>query len=149
MPPSTTAPPAQSVPSVIVQFADVVGGWPQVPFVAPVATLQMPPQQSAVVLHTSPACPQNEEAMHRPSKQSPEQHSALVVHALPSVLQVVLSGTHFPPEQSPLQQSALAVHDPWSEVHEGMLHALLVPEPVGVHEPEQHSPSVEHEAPRL
>jgi len=144
-----TAPPAQSVPSVIEQFAEVVGGWPQVPFVAPVATLQTPPQQSALVMHTSPACPQNDEGVHRPSKQSPEQHSPLVVHALPVVLQVVLSGTHLPLMQSPLQQSALALHDPWSEVHAGMLHAFWVPEPVGVHEPEQHSPSDEHEAPSL
>jgi hypothetical protein len=61
-PPSTPVPP-QSTPSTIPQLAGPLGGFAEhVPRVFPVATVQVPVQQSVPVAHASPACPQNEDA---------------------------------------------------------------------------------------
>jgi hypothetical protein len=46
------------VPSTALQFDAPLGGWPQTPSVAPLLTVQMPPQQSAPVVQTSPFCSQ-------------------------------------------------------------------------------------------
>jgi hypothetical protein len=45
----------QTVPSTIEQFAEPAGGWPQVPYVLPLAMVQTPPQQSDAAAHVSPA----------------------------------------------------------------------------------------------
>jgi hypothetical protein len=103
-PPSFTMAPEQSVPSTAVQFAPPPDGWLQVPSVAPVATVQMPPQQSSPVWHTSPFWPQNEETAHTAPWQSPEQQSDAFAQELPSVVQPPgLSVAHVPPVQVPLQ----------------------------------------------
>jgi len=93
-------------------------GVSQRPSVAPVATLQMPPQQSRGFEHTSPSCAHHDEPRSQtPALQSLEQHSALEVHALPAVRQEPLKGWHFPAEQLPPQHSALLVQAPLSETH--------------------------------
>jgi RNA polymerase sigma-70 factor (ECF subfamily) len=135
------APPAQSMPSVMVQLAAPVGGELHVPYSAPVLLVQAPPQHSAPVAHTSPFWMHHEEAAHEPLKQSPEQQPALVAQGLLRVLHVVLSGTHVPPEQSPLQQEALEVHIWSSAMHAGRLQTPPV------HAPEQHSNAVVHAPP--
>jgi hypothetical protein len=46
-----------------------------------------------------------------PFEQNIEQHAALSVHALPTVVQLALSGVHVPPApQIPLQHCALSEH---------------------------------------
>jgi hypothetical protein len=132
------------MPSVSWQLAEPVGAGPQVPSVAPPsAMLHTPPQQSVGFAHTSPSWPQNEDALHLPALHSPEQQSALPAQVLPSVLQVVLSGTQVPPVQLPLQQSLLEVHACLSAVHSPRLQTPLV------HVPEQQSAADVHAAPRL
>jgi hypothetical protein len=118
VPPSLDV-PAQRTPSGIWQFAGPVGGGPQVPSVWPIATLQMPPQQSAPEWHASPCCPQKDDGWQVPPAQSPEQQSAPEVHALPSVLQPVLSGAHLPAVHVPLQHWLLAAHALLSERQPG------------------------------
>src|SRR4051812_9284677 len=104
-PPSAPVVPAsvrvspQSTPSGMLQLVAPVSGGPQVPSVAPVATLQIPVQQSVAFPHTSPLWPQNDDALQRPLKHSPEQHSAPAAQVLLRVLQLLLSGTHAPAVQ--------------------------------------------------
>ena len=68
----------------------------QVPSNAPPLMLHMPPQHSALVVHVSPVCTQNEGALsQRPlALHNPEQHSVFAVHALPDVLHEMLSAEH-------------------------------------------------------
>jgi hypothetical protein len=135
------APPAQSMPSVRLQFAAPEGGGPQVPFVIPAATVQTPLQQSAFRVQTSPVCVQNEGGKQTPLKQSMPQHSALVVQAFPRTKHPVLSGVHVPFAQLPLQHSPLLPHAALSEVQGGTWHTPPT------HVPEQQSPFVMHPAP--
>ena len=79
----------------------------------------MPPQQSALVTHTSPGCAQNDEALHTPFEHRPEQQSPLATHALPRVLHPALSVPHTPPEHVPLQHAAFPPHALPSEMHGG------------------------------
>jgi hypothetical protein len=116
-PPSPAAP--QRTPSGIEQFAEPLGGGPQVPSVWPDATLHRPPQQSVLVWQASPCCPQKDEGWQLPPLQSPEQQSLLPVQALPSVLQVELRVVHVPAVHVPLQHWLLPVHAPLSGVHAG------------------------------
>lgn len=103
MPPAAIAP--QTVPFTahwVAPGAETVA--PQTPSVTPAGLLQLPPQQSALVAHASPAWTQNE----MPAEQSdplhrPEQQSALFAHGLPDVLHVVESGAHTPLVHAPLQ----------------------------------------------
>lgn len=88
------------------------------------AFVQMPPQHSVLVLHTSPFCVQNEGWLEQtPLEHSDEQQSELAVQALPDVWHDVLSGVHVfaPPsvvaEHLPPQQLASAVHVFPSEIH--------------------------------
>jgi hypothetical protein len=111
-PPSGPKPP-QSCPSTIPQFAGPPGGDEEhVPIFWPLATVQVPVQQSVPLAHESPAWPQNDEAWQVPLEQSPEQHCEAWVQALPSVLQVVLSGVQVPlaphvwPQHWPLLEHA-------------------------------------------
>jgi hypothetical protein len=76
-------------------------------------------QQSALVAHESPGCPQNDEGWQAPFAQRPEQQSGLPPHWLPSVLHVPLSEVHVPPLHVWLQQSPLPVQGFPSEVQEG------------------------------
>jgi hypothetical protein len=100
-----------STPSL--QYVEPPGGAEQVPNVLPAAMLQMPPQQSPGLEHTSPGWMQNDDASAQVFPlQSLEQHWPLSVHALPAVLQVVLRAAHMPPTQSPLQQE-LALVQAW------------------------------------
>jgi len=64
-PPSAVVPP-QSIPSVMVQLTPVATSGAQVPFVAPAATVQVPLQQSAFSVQTSPFCVQNEDGKQTP-----------------------------------------------------------------------------------
>ena len=75
-----------------LQYVAPEGGGPHFPTVAPCATEQTPPQQSAGAEQASPTWTQKEEFEHTPLRQSLEQHSSLPPQPLPSVLQVVLRG---------------------------------------------------------
>jgi hypothetical protein len=91
-----------------------------VPTVLPAASVHVPVQQSVPVTHESPGCPQNDEAWQVPLEaQNPEQQSAPPVHALPSVLQVALSGVQVPPPHVWLQHWPLEVQGWLSDTHEG------------------------------
>jgi hypothetical protein len=103
--------------------------------------VQMPPQQSVPLLHTSPFWTQNEGWLQTPPTQNNEQHSEPFVHVFARILQAVVSGVHVPPVQVPLQQAALEPHAWLSEVH-GV--GWQTP-PVQV--PEQQSLMVAHTAP--
>jgi hypothetical protein len=131
------------MPSVRSQLAAPAGGEEQVPLVAPVAMVQMPPQQSVPMVQVSPFWPQNEGELQMPPEQSREQHSAPPAQALPRLLHVGLSGTHMPPVQLPLQQSELALHAWLSEVHGAMLQTP----PAQL--PEQQSSLAVHAAPSV
>jgi hypothetical protein len=110
------------MPSSIPQLAGPPGPFAEhVPSVFPVATLQVPEQQSAPVAQESPGCTQNDDAWHVPlAAQLREQHWAAVVHPLPSVLHVVLSGVHLPPAPHVwLQHAPFDPHGWLSEAHPG------------------------------
>ncbi len=91
----------------------------QVPSDWPLATVQVPVQQSPLVAQASPGCTQNDEAWQVPPAQSPEQHDALDVQALPRVEHVGLSVAHLPPVHVWLQHCPSAVHAVPSEWHAG------------------------------
>jgi hypothetical protein len=99
----------------------------QVPWVAPDAFAQRPPQQSVSRTQTSPGWMQNEEPsahvppVHRPEQQPPAPPS-VGAQGLPAVRQAVLSGWQVLPAQLPLQQLAESVQAAWSAVQ---LVALL------------------------
>jgi hypothetical protein len=90
-----------------------------VPSVCPVATLQTPVQQSALLAHESPGWPQNEDGWQTPVTHRLEQHSLLPLHWFPSVLHMPLSEVHVPLVHVWLQQSPLTVHGFPSDVHVG------------------------------
>jgi hypothetical protein len=90
-----------------------------VPSVWPAAVVQVPVQQSALVAHESPACPQNDDGWQAPFTHRLEQQSALPMHPLPSVLHVPLRDVHTLPIQVWLQQSPFVVQAFPSEVHAG------------------------------
>jgi hypothetical protein len=114
------APPLQSSPSTRPQLAAPGGGdVAHVPSVLPVATLQVPVQQSAPVAHASPGCAQNDDAWHVPLEHRPEQHVPLDEHALPIVLHVALRVAHLPPVHVWLQHSPFVAHAVPSEWHCG------------------------------
>jgi hypothetical protein len=118
-PPSAAAPP-QSSPSTTPQLAAPEGGVVlQVPRAAPPALVHAPVQQSEPVAQLSPPWPQNDDGWHAPLLHRPEQHCVPEEHALPTVLQVVLSGAQAPPVHIWLQQLPLVAQGPWSEVHWG------------------------------
>jgi hypothetical protein len=100
--PPSPAGELQSCPSAAEQFPPNAN-WPQVPTLAPVGIVQVPTQQSPLVWHASPVCPQNDEGWQMLPLQNPEQQALLAVQALPSVLQVGLSAAHLPLVQVPLQ----------------------------------------------
>jgi hypothetical protein len=64
----------------------------------------------------SPVCTQKEEFEQMPLRQSCEQQSPLAEQALPSVLQLVLSGVHLPFVHVPLQQASALVQGSLSRV---------------------------------
>jgi hypothetical protein len=88
-----------------LQYVGPDTGDPHLPIVAPAAIVQTPPQQSAGAEHVSPTCTQKDEFEQTPLRQSFEQHSPSAEHALPSVLQLVLSGSHVPLVHVPLQHA--------------------------------------------
>src|SRR5579864_3684187 len=93
-PPSAPVPP-HSCPSARPQLAGPLGGaTPHVPNVFPLATAHVPVQQSALVAHASPGCPQNDDDWQVPLLHRPEQHSADDAQLLPSVLHIGFSGAH-------------------------------------------------------
>jgi len=109
-----------SVPSTpALQFVEPGVGWPHVPSVWPLAIVHNPPQHSASCAHASPFWVQNDEGPQVPPElHSPEQHaSPPCMHGLPSVRQVVLSGTHLPVLHLPLQHWPFCVHVLLSAVH--------------------------------
>jgi hypothetical protein len=121
-PPSAPA-PAQSMPSTTPQLAGPDGGCPHTPTVCPDAIVQMPLQQLAACVHTSPGCTQKDEfSEHSPFEQRPEQQSPFEAHWFPAVRQELLRGTHLPEAQLPPQQSPLAVQAWLSEMHESAPH---------------------------
>ncbi len=166
---------SQSVPSTpSLQNVGPDGGGPHFPIVAPAAIEQMPPQQSAGAEQASPVCTQNDEFEQMPLRQSFEQHSSLDEHALPSVLQLGLSGAHLPFVHEPPQQAAplvhgslslvqVAAHCPPTQLNEqqSVLPAQLPPAGtqfppptvgahvwlVASHKPEQQSPPAPHALP--
>lgn len=96
---------------------------PQIPSVAPVSFVQMPPQQSVSLEQASPVWVQNETlAEQTPFEQTEEQQSELLLQVLPEVLQPVFSGMQTlpppspPAAQLPPQHSALLEHGLLSEV---------------------------------
>jgi len=59
-------PLSQTVPSGIEQFAATDGVSSQVPYVAPVAWLHVPPQHCELSVQTSPFCKQKDDALQTP-----------------------------------------------------------------------------------
>lgn len=100
--------------------------------------MHTPVQHSPPVVHTSPCCTQNDDALHTPPVQSAEQHSLPAIHALPKVLQVVLRGVHLPAAHAPLQHWLPEVHAALSDVHAGTLHTPPL------HTPSQQSVALVH-----
>jgi hypothetical protein len=94
-------------------------GATHVPTLAPLASWQMPVQQSLSWAQTSPGWMQLEELSWQvPFVHRPEQHSPLPPHVLPAVLQFGLSGVHVPPAPHvPPQHCAFAVQAWLSDVH--------------------------------
>jgi hypothetical protein len=88
-----------------LQYVGPDTGGPHAPIVALAAIEQTPPQQSAAAEQVSPVCTQNDEFEQTPLLQSFEQQSPSAEHALPSVLQLVLSGSHVPLVHAPLQHA--------------------------------------------
>lgn len=127
--PSKTAPSAQSMPSVRLQFAAPDGAELHVPKFEPAGLVQRPPQHWTSLLHESPFCTQNDDALQTLFVQSAEQQSLPCWQGLPSVLQVPLSAWHAPPTQLPLQHSALFEHVAASAVHAGRLQTPFVQAP--------------------
>lgn len=106
--------------------------------------MQMPPQQSSLLPHVSPFCPQYEGAAHEPLWQSCEQQSAFTLHALLIDLHppAVGSGAHVPPPiafgaQEPPQQSVFAAHALLSCTQARLLQVPPAQEPVQQSRPER------------
>jgi hypothetical protein len=120
--------PSQTVPSTpSLQYVAPPLGAAQTPSAAPVALLQMPPQQSPGLAQASPFWIQYEDSAQVPLvPQSLEQHSPDAPHLLPVDLQMVVSALHIPLVQSPLQQELPLVHACPSDVHCVALHIPLV-----------------------
>ena len=90
--------PLHTVPSTPAwQFVLPGIGCEQGRCVSPGTMLQMPPQHSPSCAHASPSCTQYEDVPQWPfASHSFEQQSPFAAHALPSVLQLALSGAHVP-----------------------------------------------------
>jgi hypothetical protein len=134
--------PEQTVPSTPPLQRVLPGaGVEHRPSVAPDATLQMPPQQSAGLEQTSPFCVQKDDPRsHIPALQSFEQQSALEAHELPEVRQEPLSASHFPLAQFPPQHAPWLVHDAPSDTQVIALHAPLSQESEQQSVPAEHAP---------
>ncbi len=122
-PHAVVPPAAHTVPAMWQPPAPGPVGTLQVPSVAPLAFVQMPPQHSPSCEHASPVCVQNDGLPeHMPFTQYCEQQSPLPAQLLPEVLQAVFSGLQVlppsaPAAQLPLQHWASLVHAWLSLVH--------------------------------
>lgn len=124
-------------------------GAPHTPVVLPACLVQLPPQHSKLVEHTSPSCVQNETALEQtPLLQSFEQQSLAVVQRFPDVRHdwPGFALAHVPVAQIPLQQSP----DCWQVPAVGLsdTHCLSA-QTLFTHAPVQHSLGAPQDVPGL